>query len=148
MMTRFALVLALLAAPAGARQEPIALDSAIVGVASEPGEHVGGYLRIRNTGETADKLIALSCTCSRQVEIHSTAHPGRMETLAALEIPAGGTVEIRPGSQMHLMLEAVGPIAAGSEVELALHFERAGTLVQRFAVVADPHAAWRVAGAP
>jgi copper(I)-binding protein len=65
-----------------------------------------------------------------------------MIALAALEIPAGGMVEIRPGNGLHLMLEAVGPIAAGSEVELTLRFERAGALQHRFTVVADTFAAW------
>lgn len=140
-MKWLAALLALLAAPAAAQQGPITLDSAIVGVATEPGEHVGGYVRIRNGDAEADRLVAASCACSRLTEIHST-RTGEMVTLPALEIAAGGTVEIRPGSGLHLMLEAVGPIPAGSEVELTLRFERAGTITRRFAVVADPGAAW------
>lgn len=141
-MRRLLPLLALLAAPAVAQQGPITLDSAIAGVATEPGEHVGGYVRIRNGGTEVDRLVAVDCACSRLTEIHST-QTGEMVTLPALEIPAGGTVEIRPGSGLHLMLEAAGPIPAGSEVELTLRFERAGTIVRRFAVVADTHAAWR-----
>ena len=140
-MKRLAALFALLAAPAAAQQAPITLDAAIVGVATEPGEHVGGYVRIRNGGTDADRLIAANCACSRLTEIHST-RTGEMVTLPALAIPAGETVEIRPGSGLHLMLEAAEPIPAGSEVELTLRFERAGEITQSFVVVADPLAAW------
>jgi copper(I)-binding protein len=137
--------LAALVLAAGAQGGPIALESAIAGPASEPGEHVGGYVRIRNAGPEADRLLEVTCACSRSSEIHGT-RDGGMVALPALEIPAGGTVEIRPGSGLHLMLEAVGPIAAGSEVELTLRFERAGRITQRFAVVADTFAGWSAAG--
>jgi copper(I)-binding protein len=133
--------LAALALAAGTSGTPIVLELPIVRFASEAGEHVGGYIRIRNTGPEPDRLVEIACTCSRASEIHSTAGEG-MTTLPALDIPAGGTVEIRPGSDLHLMLEAVGPIAAGSEVELTLRFERGGAVTQRFAVVADTFAAW------
>src|SRR5688572_25757444 len=140
-MKRLAVLFALLPAPAAAQQGSITLDSAIVGVASEPGEHVGGYVRIRNSGTEADRLVAVSCPCSRLTEIHST-RTGEMVALPALEVPVGGTVEIRPGSGLHLMLEAAGPIPAGSKVELTLRFERAGEITLRFLVVADARVAW------
>jgi periplasmic copper chaperone A len=141
-MKRLALLAALAAAPAAAEQDANVLESAIAGAATEPGEHVGGYVRIRNGGSEADRLVSVSCACARLTEIHSTATV-EMTALPALEIPAGGMVEIRPGSGLHLMLEAVGPIPAGSEVELTLRFERAGTITRRFEVVADTAAAWR-----
>src|SRR5688500_15599121 len=102
-MKRPVAFLALLAAsPAAAEQGSITLESTIVRFASEPGEHVGGYVRIRNAGEVADRLVAVSCPCSRLTEIHSTRRPNAMDTLPSLEIPAGETVEIRPGSGLHL----------------------------------------------
>jgi periplasmic copper chaperone A len=140
-LTRLLILLAFAAAPAAAQQGPIVIELAIVGTATEVGEHVGGYVRIRNAGGEADRLVAAKCTCSRLTEIHST-RSGEMVTLAGLEIPAGGELEIRPGSGLHLMLEAVGPIPAGSEVEMVLRFERAGEFRRRFAVVGDPQSAW------
>ncbi len=140
-MKRLAVLLALLPAPAAAQEGPIVLESAITAPASEVGEHVGGYVRIRNRGGEPDRLVAASCTCSRLTEIHSTREGG-MVTLPGLDVPPGGVVEIRPGSGLHLMLEAAAPIPAGTEVELTLRFERAGEIRQRFAVVADTRAAW------
>jgi len=140
-MRRVAALLAVLASPAVAQSGTIALDSTITGTASEVGEHVGGYVRIRNHGTMPDRLLAVTCPCSRASEIHST-RDGGMTTLPALEIPAGATVEIRPGSGLHIMLEAVAPMPAGSEVELTLRFERAGEITRRFTVVADTQAAW------
>jgi copper(I)-binding protein len=134
-------LLAMLAAPASAQSAPIVLESAIAMTATEVGEHVGGYVRIRNLAGEADRLVAVSCACSRATEIHSTREGG-MTALPALEVPAGGAVEIRPGSGLHLLLEAAGPIPAGSMIELTLRFERAGAITQRFAVVPDTQAAW------
>ena len=141
-MRRLALLAGLAATPAAAQPGSIALETTIVRFASEAGEHVGGYVRIRNSGDKPDQLIGLSCTCAHQIEIHSTARPGEMNTLAELDIPPGGTVEIRPGSTMHLMLEAAAPIPQGSEVEITFRFEHAGELTARFAVVGDTRAAW------
>jgi copper(I)-binding protein len=44
-----------------------------------------------------------------------------------LEIPAGATVEINPGGNMHLMFMSVKePFKAGATVPLTLEFEKAG----------------------
>ena len=126
---------------AGTAHGPIVLESTIAGTAGEIGEHVGGYVRIRNEGAEPDRLLAVSCTCSRTTEIHST-QGSEMVTLPALDIPAGGTVEIRPGSGLHIMLEAARPLPAGSEVEVTLRFERAGEITRRFKVVAATWEAW------
>ncbi len=132
-----AFLLAAGSAPSGA----IVLESTIAGTASEVGEHVGGYVRIRNEGTEPDRLVQVSCTCSRATEIHSTQGP-EMVTLPGLDIPAGGTVEIRPGSGLHIMIEAARPLPAGSEVDVTLRFERAGEITRRFKVVAATWEAW------
>ncbi len=62
-----------------------------------------------------------------------------METAESLDAP----VEIRPGSDLHLMLMSLhAPLAAGATVELVLRFEKAGEVAVQFAVVDDTRAAW------
>lgn len=135
----FALIAAVLLA-----QDHIGLSTPIV-AAAPAGSDSAGYVRIANHG-AADRLVAVECACADRIEIHFVNRSGAevsMDTLAALDLPAHGTVEIRPASPLHLMLmDLKTPLLAGSSVEMTLRFEHAGTKTVRFAVVADSKAAW------
>lgn len=124
---------------------PVTLEKAIVRAVPGAGDDAAAYVRIVNTGE-ADRLVAVSCACVERVEIHKVDRSGERPTmvaLPALDVPANGMVEIRPGSPLHLMLMGVkAPIPAGSSIELSLRFEKAGTITTRFAAVEDTRAAW------
>lgn len=131
-----ALILALLAP-----QDAIRLDARIVR-AAPAGEDAAAYLAI--TSPAADRLVGVACACAERVEIHRfDASEPSMTALAALDLPAGGTVEVRPGSALHLMLLGLkAPLAPGASVELVLRFERAGEATARFIAVEDTRAAW------
>jgi copper(I)-binding protein len=86
------------------------------------------YLTIRNDGSTADRLIAASTPNARVIEIHQSTMEGgvaRMGQVPGIDIPAGGSVELKPGG-FHLMLIDAKPINAGERFPLTLRFERAG----------------------
>ena len=61
----------------------------------------GGYMIIKNTGETADRLVSVSADFAGKSEIHEMSMEGdvmKMRPLAdGLEIPAGGEVVLKPG---------------------------------------------------
>lgn len=96
--------------------------------ATPEGSKVGvGYLKITNTGSTAETLIGVETPVAGRGEIHDmTMTDGvmRMRKLAdGLEIPAGGTVELKPGG-MHLMfLDLKQPLAEGTRVPVKLTFK-------------------------
>lgn len=97
-----------------------------------------GYLRITNTGSEPDRLIGGSAMIAGELEIHaSEAKEGiaRMRALReGLEIPAGATIELRPGGE-HLMFGHLRTaIALGERFEATLVFEKAGPLVVEFDV--------------
>jgi periplasmic copper chaperone A len=97
--------------------------------ATVPGQSAGGgYLKLHNKGP-ADRLIAASTPVSTAVELHSMTIEGdvmRMRQLDAIELPAGKTVELKPGG-MHLMLMGLkAPLKAGDNIALKLKFEKAG----------------------
>jgi len=97
--------------------------------ATVPGQTSGGgYLTLHNDGP-ADRLISASAPVSNAVELHSMTMQGdvmRMRQLDAIEVPAGKTVELKPGG-MHLMLMGLkAPLKAGDSFALKLKFERAG----------------------
>lgn len=120
-------------------------ESPIIRAAPAPGDDVAAYVRLRNTG-AADRLIAVECDCAQTIEIHRVNRGPAgvsMDTEAGLDIPAGGTLEIRPGSPLHLMVMATRPgVEAGAEVSMTLRFERAAPIVVRFRAVEDTRAGW------
>lgn len=88
----------------------------------------GGFLTLANQGP-ADRLVAASAPVAARVELHTMRMEGdvmRMRQIDAIELPAGATVELKPGG-MHLMfMELKEPLKAGATVPLTLRFEKAG----------------------
>jgi uncharacterized protein YcnI/copper(I)-binding protein len=92
----------------------------------------GGYLTIVNNGGEADRLVGATSPSAGKVEIHSMEMKDGVMIMrpveGGLEIPAGGTVELKPGG-LHLMFMAVSaPFAEGGTVPVTLEFEKAGTV--------------------
>ncbi len=98
----------------------------------------GGYLVIENKGTTPDRLIAAQSNASQKVEIHEMKMDGnvmRMRELAGgLEIPAGGSVMLKPGGYHIMFMELNAPLAKGNKVPVTLVFEKAGKVNVDFAV--------------
>ena len=100
----------------------------------------GGYLRIRNTGASADRLLGGSSEVSKRIEVHSMAMEGgvmRMrEVKDGLEIKAGETVELKPGSYHLMFVGLQRPFERGQRVGGILRFEKAGEVKVEFVVQA------------
>lgn len=100
--------------------------------ATPPGAKVAaGYLEIRNSGNTPDRVIGASTPAAARVEFHVHMRDGdtlKMREVKSFEIPARGQLTLRPGGS-HLML--FGPkkqFVKGDRIPLTLLFERAGEL--------------------
>jgi copper(I)-binding protein len=106
----------------------------------------GVFLTIRNTGSAPDRLVSASSPVPRVTEMHTTIRDGdvmRMQQVQAIDIPAGGSVTLRPGG-LHLMLIGLSaPLRAGESVPVALTFEKAGAIT-----VSVPIQAAGATGAP
>jgi copper(I)-binding protein len=50
----------------------------------------------------------------------------RMRPIEALDIPANGTVELKPGGTHVMLMELKQPLQAGAALELDLKFEKSG----------------------
>ncbi|WP_226627990.1 copper chaperone PCu(A)C [Alloyangia pacifica] len=103
--------------------------------ASLPNQPVGGgFFTVTNAGPEDDRLIAASTSPERadHMEIHEMAMDGQVmkmrELPDGLPIPAGETVELKPGGY-HLMLMGLKqPLVMGEQVTITLIFEKAGTI--------------------
>jgi periplasmic copper chaperone A len=99
-----------------------------------------GYMTIRNTGTTPDRLVSVSTPIAGKVAVHEmTMDNGVMKmrpVAGGLEIEPGATVELKPSS-LHLMITNVKqPIRKGNPFAATLTFEKAGTVDIEFSVEA------------
>jgi copper(I)-binding protein len=93
--------------------------------ATVPGQSgTGGFMSLRS--HTALQLVGFSTPVAGTAELHEMAMDGnvmRMRPVDGLELPAGQSVELKPGGH-HLMLMALKrPLTAGSTVPLVLRFK-------------------------
>jgi hypothetical protein len=100
----------------------------------------GGYLSVKNTGTTPDRLMSASSPAAEIVQVHDMKMEGnvmRMRELdGPLEIKPGETVTLAPGG-MHLMMMGLkAPLKQGERVPLTLVFEKAGKIDVELVVVA------------
>jgi hypothetical protein len=100
----------------------------------------GGYLTIKNTGTSADRLVSARSPAAGLVQVHEMKMDGNVmrmrEVEGGLEIPAGGSVTLSP-SGFHLMLmQLKHPLQEGTTVPLTLVFQKAGSVDVELAVQA------------
>ncbi len=105
--------------------EPVTTDVAAV------------YLTIRNHGATPDTLTGAQTPIAGMVHVHRMAGIGgaQMRATEAVEVPARGQVQLRPGS-LHLMLMSLTRRPqVGDTIEITLQFAHAGAISVRAPVV-------------
>lgn len=89
----------------------------------------GGFLKLENGGE-ADRLISASAAVSETVELHTMAMDGNVMKMRKLdngvEVPAGKTVELKPGGLHVMFIGLKAPLKEGEKFPLKLKFEKAG----------------------
>jgi uncharacterized protein YcnI/copper(I)-binding protein len=96
-----------------------------------PGQPVGGgYVTIKNGGDSDDKLIGVESSVAGRAEIHEMAMVNDVMKMRKLDegivIPAGQTVELKPGGLHMMFFDVKKPFAEGDKVPVTLIFEKAG----------------------
>ncbi len=98
-----------------------------------------GYLKIKNNGAEADRLVSLSANFSAKQQIHTmTMIDGvmRMRPLKdGVEIPAGGEATLRAGGDHLMFMKLNEQMEAGQLRKVTLVFEKAGQLEIEMIVV-------------
>ena len=99
--------------------------------ATAPGQQVaGGFLKIDNKGN-ADQLLGASSPAAGEVQLHEMAMDGnvmKMRQVKDIPVPAGGTVELKPGGYHLMFMNLKGPFVAGQTVPVKLKFAKAGEM--------------------
>jgi copper(I)-binding protein len=116
------------------------------------------YLVIQNTGSEADALVGASTPAAKTAEVHETkaiesAAPSAsggmagamgstspmmgMVPVARVDVPAGGTVEFKPGGYHLMLIGLIADLKVGDTIELTLTFEKAGAITVKAEVRAQ-----------
>ena len=106
--------------------------------ATAPGAKVaGGYMVIRNSGAAADRLVSASSPASAKVEMHVSINDSgvmKMRQVAGYDVPAKGSIELKPGGSHLMFTDITRPFKEGEMVPVKLKFEKAGEVSAEFHV--------------
>lgn len=89
----------------------------------------GGFLKIENTGKTADRLLSATAPVGSHLELHTMSMEGdvmRMRQVDGIDIPAGATVELKPGAFHVMFMGLKAPLKEGDKFPVTLKFQKAG----------------------
>lgn len=109
-------------------------DMGDMGSEESTGRVTGAFMVIENAGETADQLIgaAVSPEIAGAVEIHETIvgenDVMQMRPVQAIEVPARGSVELKPGGYHLMLLDVQRDLNPGDTVTLTLSFASGASL--------------------
>lgn len=105
------------------------------------------YLVVKNAGTAADALVSVSTPAAGSAQIHETytlpspsgsTMPGAsagmsggmmgMRPVATIDIPAGGSIELKPGGYHIMLMDLKQDLKAGTTITLTLTFEKAAPI--------------------
>jgi len=90
------------------------------------------FMRLRNGGRTADRLIGGQTAVAEAVEVHETIMENEVMKMRmlqdGLEVPAGSDVLLEPGSYHIMLIGMRRSLGVGDRFELELEFEVSGRL--------------------
>ena len=99
-----------------------------------------GYMKIKNTGSTSDRLVSGSSEVAAKFEVHEMTMENGIAKMrpvkGGLEIKPGDTVELKPGSFHVMFVDLKAPLTAGDRIKATLVFEKAGTVNVEYDVLA------------
>ncbi len=128
-------------APAG-----LSIDGAWARTSPKVANAGAAYLVIKNPGTVADALVGASSPASGTAQVHETytlpapsgstmqgASPSTgammgMRPVAKIDIPAGGSIELKPGGYHIMLMELKQELKAGTTIPLTLTFEKAAPM--------------------
>lgn len=106
--------------------------------AAPPNVTGAGFMTLRNTGNTPDRLVAARAAIARTVEIHTHIQEGGIMRMRPVEgglvLPPGEEIALAPGGYHLMLIGLKEAMTAGQRVPVTLVFERAGEIAVELAV--------------
>ena len=120
------LAVALASAPAWAQSAAVQVEGAWARASVQGQKGTGAFMRL--TAKDGARLVRAESPAAGVAEVHEMKMDGdvmKMRAVPALDLPAGKTVELKPGSYHIMLLDLKAPLAKGSAVPLTLVFQDA-----------------------
>ena len=95
-----------------------------------PGKAENGAAYLTIVSPVADRLTAISTPEAKTAELHNMTMEGgvmKMRPLAAVDLPAGQPVTLKPGGTHIMLMGLTQPLKQGDTFALTLSFEKAGS---------------------
>ncbi|WP_189282318.1 copper chaperone PCu(A)C [Streptomyces atratus] len=99
----------------------------------------GGFLVVKNSGDTSDRLTSVTSPISDDVTIHETKN-GKMRKVTSFEVPAGGQLDLERGGNHIMFMKLKQQPKVGEKVPVELHFEKADPIKVDLPVKETTHA--------
>jgi copper(I)-binding protein len=117
---------------------PIRIEAPWIRATPAGAQVAGGYMKIENTGKGADRLVGGTTAIAGKFEVHEMQMVGTVmkmrELDKGLEVPAGQSVELKPGSYHLMLLDLKARPKAGDKINGTLVFEKAGKVDVEYSV--------------
>ena len=129
-----------LASAAQACGENLEITDAWVRPTMEGKDMTAAFFKVKNNGGEAHKLTSVSLQDAIG-EIHTTVEENgvfRMRHALEVEIPAGETVEFRPGSFHIMLMKQKQPLKEGDTATMTLHCENGRSVTTTMPVKSRP----------
>ena len=121
-----AIVAALLSAPAWAQTAAVKVEGAWARASVQGQKATGAFMRL--TAKDGARLVRAESPAAALAEVHEMKMEGdimKMRAVPALDLPAGKTVELKPGGYHLMLLDLKAPLAKDTAVPLTLVFQDA-----------------------
>lgn len=102
----------------------VKIDDAWVRATVPQQKATGAFMKLTAAKDT--RLVAVTTPLTPKAEVHEMAMQDnvmRMRQIPAIELPAGKTVELKPGGFHLMFLDLPAQVKAGDQVPLTLTFE-------------------------
>ncbi|WP_295457683.1 copper chaperone PCu(A)C [uncultured Thiodictyon sp.] len=84
------------------------------------------FMTLTNQSDQARALVAATSPAAKTVELHTHVNDGgvmRMRRIERIDIPAGGSAQLKPGGLHVMLIGLTGDLTPGGQVALALTFD-------------------------
>ena len=120
------LAAALASAPAWAQTAAVKVEGAWARASVQGQKATGAFMRL--TAQDGARLVRAESPAAGVTEVHEMKMEGdimKMRAIPALDLPAGKTVELKPGGYHVMLMDLKAPLAKDTSVPITLVFQDA-----------------------
>lgn len=130
-MHSVALLAALVVSLPAAAGSPVTVTDPYVRAVPPGQPNSAAFMVLTNVGSADRALVAAASPAAKVVELHTHQMVDgmmQMRQIERIDLPAGASVELKPGGLHVMLIDLTGPLAPGAEVPLTLTLDDGSSL--------------------